>query len=179
MQISRRKVINLGLTLLEAEKLFKLPIIGKFYYACVKNSEIGRDEYKLAMEANPYPPQYDEYENKRVAILNEVGESVHAGFSKLKSDARDAILNSDDEKVMPTEKRELLLNRLSDLANEYKDLLQEVDEVNMRRNAFLDEVDEFPIKTVKLSDIPEVVGGNGYKIFRDLMPMIIDDDEGK
>lgn len=177
MQISRRKVIELGLTLMQAEHLFKLPISGRFYYACVKNRELGREEYKLSMEANPYPPQFNEYETKRVAILNEVGESVKPGFSKMDDRERDAIVNSRDEKVMPSEKREMLLKRLNDLSTEYKDLLQEVDAVNVRRNEFLDEVDDFPIKTVKLSDIPEVVEGNGFDIFLALDPMIIDDAE--
>ena len=175
MQISRRKVIDMGMVLLQAESLFKQPITGKFYYACVKNRDLAKEEYKLSMEANPYPPQYDEYENKRVAIINEVGESVKEGFSKLSNQERDAILTSADPNVMPTDKRELLIGRVNDLRNEYKDLLDEVDSINRKRDEFLDEEDDFPIKTVKLSEVPEIVGANGFAVIQAIDPMIVED----
>ena len=35
--------------------------------------------------------------------------------------------------------------------------------------------DDFPIKTVKLSELPEIVGGNGYAIIQALDPMIVED----
>jgi hypothetical protein len=175
MQISRRKVIDLGLVLMQAEKIFKQPITGKFYYACVKNRDMAREEYKLYMEANPYPPQYDEYENKRVAAINEIGETVKKGFGTLANEEKDAILNSDDKSVMPPEKRELLIGRISDLRKEYKEVLDEVANINKKRDEFLDEEDEFPIKTIKLSELPEIVGGNGYAIIQALDPMIVED----
>ena len=50
MKISRRKVINLGLILMQAEKVFKTPITGKFYYAVAKNREMAREEYKHVAE---------------------------------------------------------------------------------------------------------------------------------
>jgi len=175
MQISRRKVIDMGMVLLQAESLFKQPITGKFYYACVKNRDLAKEEYKLSMEANPYPPQYDEYENKRVAIINEVGESVKEGFSKLSNQERDAILTSIDPNVMPIEKRDLLVGRINDLRKEYKDLLDEVDAINAKREEFLDEEDDFAIKTIKLSEVPEIVGNNGFAVIQAIDPMIVED----
>jgi hypothetical protein len=175
MQISRRKVIDLGLVLMQAEQLFKAPITGKFYYACVKNRDMAKEEYKLYMEANPYPPQWDEFENKRIATINEVGETVKEGFGALANEEKDAILNSTDPEVMPKEKRELLVSRLGDLRQEYKDVLTEVEAINQKRDEFLDEEDDFPIKKVKLSELPEIVGGNGYAIIQALDPMIIED----
>ena len=174
MKISRRKVINLGLILMQAEKVFKAPITGKFYYAVAKNREMAREEYKLYIEANPYPPQWDEFDNTRTAIYNEVGESVQEGFSKLPPQARDAILNSNDPKVMPEDKRELLITRLNELVEKNKDLLEEVKAIDARREEFLDEEDDFAIKTVKLSDVPEIVAGNGYDIMMKLDPMIVE-----
>lgn len=176
MKITRRQLIELGYVLLNAETLFKAPITGKFYYAVAKNREIAREEYKLYMEANPYPPQRDEYEAKRDAIKNEVGESVKKGFSDLDVQQRNAILTSPDPKVMPPETRELLITRLNELADQNKDLLDEIKAVDQRRDEFLDEVDDFAIKTVKLSEVPDVVGGNGYDIMYKLDPMIIDED---
>ena len=175
MQISRRKVIDMGMVLLQAESIFKQPITGKFYYACVKNRDLAKEEYKLAMEANPYPPQYDEYETKRVAIINEVGESVKEGFSKLSNHERDAILTSVDPNVMPGDKRDLLVGRVNELRQEYKDLLDEVDAINRKREEFMDEEDDFPIKTVKLSEVPEIVGANGYAVIQAIDPMIVED----
>ena len=175
MQISRKKLIDMGMVLMQAEGIFKQPITGKFYYACVKNRELAKEEYKLAMEANPYPPQYDEYENKRVAIINEVGESVKEGFSSLSTNERDAIITSVDPEVMPIEKRELLIGRINELREEYKDLLVEVDSINTKREEFMDEEDDFSIKKVKLSDIPEIVGANGFAVIQALDPMIQED----
>jgi arginase family enzyme len=175
MQISRRKVIDMGLALMQAENIFQKPITGKFYYACVKNRDMAKEEYKLYLEANPYPPQWDEYEAKRVAALNEVGETIKEGFGKLPSEARDAILNSDDPNVMPQAKRELLVARVGDLRKEYKEVLDEVDNINRKRDEYLDEEDDYPIKKVKLSELPEIVGGNGYAIIQALDPMIIED----
>ncbi len=175
MQISRKKLIDMGMVLMQAEGIFKQPITGKFYYACVKNRELAKEEYKLAMEANPYPPQYDEYENKRVAIINEVGESVKEGFSSLSTNERDAIITSVDPEVMPIEKRELLIGRINELRDEYKELLAEVDSINTKRAEFMDEEDDFSIKKVKLSDIPEIVGANGFAVIQALDPMIQED----
>lgn len=173
--ISRRKVIELGLVLMQAETTFKAPITGKFYYAVVKNRELAKEEYKLYMEANPYPPQWDEYENTRLAIINEVGESVQEGFGQLSNSAKDAILNSQDPNVMSAEKRELLVSRINELRDKNTDLIAEVEEIDKKRNEFLDEEDEFPIKKVKLSEIPEIVNGNGFQIITALDPMIIED----
>ena len=175
MMISRRKVIDLGMVLMQAESTFKAPITGKFYYAVVKNRELAKEEYKLYMEANPYPSQWDEYEQKRTDIINEVGESVQNGFSTLPTQSRDTIINSPDPNVMPPEKRDLLVARLNELRDKNLELLAEIDEIDKKRNEFLDEEDEFPIKKVKLSEIPEIVNGNGFQIITALDPMIIED----
>lgn len=175
MKLSRRKVINLGFVLMQAEQLFKTPITGKFYYAVAKNRDLAKEEYKLSLDANPYPPQWNEYENKRIAILNEIGESVQQGFTQLDPPVRDSILNSTDPTIMPVEKRELLIARINELREQNKDLLEEVATIDKKREEFLDEEDDFVIKTVKLSEVPEIVDGNGYQIMTDLDPMIIED----
>ena len=175
MKISRRKVINLGFVLMQAEQLFKTPITGKFYYAVAKNRDLAKEEYKLSLDANPYPPQWNEYENKRIAILNEIGESVQQGFTQLDPPVRDSILNSTDPSVMPVDKRELLIARINELREQNKDLLEEVAMIDKKREEFLDEEDDFVIKTVKLSEVPEIVDGNGYQIMTDLDPMIVED----
>lgn len=175
MKLSRRKVIDLGFVLIQAEKLFKAPIVGKFCYAVMKNREMAKEEYKLSIEANPYPPQWEEYENKRIAILNEVGESVVEGFSKLPPQERDRILNSQDPNVMPVDKRELLISRINELRDQNKELLDEVTAIDQRREEFLDEEDDFVIKTVKLSEVPEIINGNCFQIMAALDPMIVED----
>ena len=175
MKISRRKVINLGFVLMQAEQLFKTPITGKFYSAVAKNRDMAKEEYKLSLDANPYPPQWNEYENKRIAILNEIGESVQQGFTQLDPSVRDSILNSTDPNVMPVETRELLIARIHELREQNKDLLEEVATIDKKREEFLDEEDDFVIKTVKLSEVPEIVDGNGYQIMTDLDPMIAED----
>lgn len=175
MMISRRKVIDLGMVLNQAENLFKTPITGKFYYAVMKNREMAKEELKLFQEANPYPPKWDEYESKRIALINETGEEVQQGFNQLPPQTRDAIINSADPAVMPVEKRTELIKKIDALREEYKDTLAEVDDVEKKRNEFLDEEDEFPIKTVKLSEVPEIVDGNGFQIMAALDPMIVED----
>lgn len=177
MKVSRRKVIDMGFTLMKAEQTFKTPITGKFYYACAKNRELAMEEYKLYLDANPYPPQYDEYQAKKEKILDEVGESIRPDFTKLSEDARNAILNSPDTNVMPQDKRDLMISKLNALRGEYKDLMEEVNNVELSRKEYLDEEDDFPIKRVKLSDIPQIINGNGFKVMLGLDPMIIDEDE--
>lgn len=172
MKLKRRQLLDMGAVLMSAEQIFKAPIKGKFYYACMKNRAVAQEEYKLSTEANPYPEQYSEYDNKRVAIINEVGETVREGFGGLSIEERDSIINSRDPKVMPADKHDLLISRLNDLNKEYKDLLDEVAQIDQKRNEFLDEEDEYVIKTVKPDEIPEIVGGNGWLVYAALEPMI-------
>ena len=106
--------------------------------------------------------------------MTEVGESAREVFGKLDPQTQNMILNSLDPKVMPTDKRELLLARIAELDGQYKDLLEEVKTINDRSNEFLDEEDDFAIKTVKLAEIPEIVSGNGYEIMLKLDPMIVE-----
>jgi len=172
MKLKRRQLLDMGAVLMSAEQIFKAPITGKFYYACMKNRAVAQEEYKLSTEANPYPEQFNEYENKRIAIINEVGESVRKGFTDLPTGERDAIINSRDKDVMPADKHDLLISRLNDLNKEYKDLLDEVAQIDKKRNEFLDEEDEYIIKTVKPEEVPEIVGGNGWVVYAALDPMI-------
>ena len=175
MKLSRQKLVDLGSVLMQAEQIFKAPITGKFYYAVVKNRELAKDEYKLYLDANPNPPQWAEFDAKRIAIIDEVGESVKEGFKMLPNDEKDAILNSPDPTVMPTEKRELLITRINELTAENQEVIDAYNEVERRRREFMAEEDDFPIKKVKLSDIPELVNGNGFKVYEDLDPMIEED----
>ena len=93
----------------------------------------------------------------------------------LTNDAKDAILNSPDPTVMPTEKRELLITRINELTAENQEVVDAYNDVERRRREFMAEEDDFPIKKVKLSDIPELVNGNGFKVYEDLDPMIEED----
>ena len=97
------------------------------------------------------------------------------GFSKLPPQERDRILNSPDPNVMPVDKRELLISRVNELRDQNKELLDEVTAIDQRREEFLDEEDDFVIKTVKLSEVPEIVNGNGIQIMAALDPMIVED----
>jgi hypothetical protein len=160
---------------MQAEQIFKAPITGKFYYAVVKNRELAKEEYKLYLDANPNPPQWAEFDAKRIAIIDEVGESVKEGFKMLPNDEKDAILNSPDPTVMPPEKRELLITRINELTAENQEVVDAYNDVERRRREFMAEEDDFPIKKVKLSDIPELVNGNGFKVYEDLDPMIEED----
>ena len=175
MKLSRQKLVDLGSVLMQAEQIFKAPITGKFYYAVVKNRELAKDEYKLYLDANPNPPQWAEFDTKRIAIIDEVGESVKEGFKTLSNEEKDAILNSPDPTVMPPEKRELLITRLNELTAENQEVVDAYNDVERRRREFMAEEDDFPIKKVKLSDIPELVNGNGFKVYEDLDPMIEED----
>ncbi len=175
MKLSRQKLVDLGSVLMQAEQIFKAPITGKFYYAVVKNRELAKEEYKLYLDANPNPPQWAEFDAKRIAIIDEVGESVKEGFKMLPNDEKDAILNSPDPTVMPPEKRELLITRINELTAENQEVVDAYNDVERRRREFMAEEDDFPIKKVKLSDIPELVNGNGFKVYEDLDPMIEED----
>lgn len=175
MKLSRQKLVDLGSVLMQAEQIFKAPITGKFYYAVVKNRELAKEEYKLYLDANPNPPQWAEFDAKRIAIIDEVGESVKEGFKMLPNEEKDAILNSPDPTVMPMEKRELLITRINELTAENQEVVEAYNDVERRRREFMAEEDDFPIKKVKLSDIPELVNGNGFKVYEDLDPMIEED----
>jgi len=174
--ITRRQLIDLGFVLAQAEHIFKQPITGRFYYAATKNKAIAQEEHKLTQEAYPESPDIVKYDQRRVAIINEVGETIKDGFSKLPVPERDAIINSS---ALTPEKRDGLVAKIAELDEEFKDVLEEFRKTDAQRGEFLNETIEVDLKTVKPDDVPEIVedaakimNSDGWKIYASLEPMI-------
>lgn len=175
MKISRQKLLTLGDVLSHIESIFQSPIPGRFYYAAAKNRALAEEERRLYMESYPDPPEWTAVETRRLAIIDEIGEKAHPGFSSLGPDAKNAIIRSDGPATMSPELHEELVRRIDELLAENKDAVAARDETGKARAAFLAEEDDFPIKTVKVDDVPPVSSGNGLAIFTALDPMIAED----
>ena len=169
VKMTRRKLIDLGMVLAQAEHIFKQPITGRFYYAATKNRAIAQEELKLTQEAYPDSQEIMQYDQKRIALINEVGESIKEGFSNLPVTERDAIINSPS---MTPEKKDALMAKIAELDTEYKDALEEFRKTDAQRNEFLAEEIEVDVKIVKPEEVPEIVDGDGWKIYSILDPMI-------
>lgn len=167
--MTRKQLIDLGLVLAQADHIFKQPITGRFYYAATKNRAIAQDEYKITQEAYPESPEIVKYDLRRIALINEVGETIKEGFSNMPVTERDAIINSP---ALTPEKKDGLMAKISELDEEFKDALEEFRKTDAQRNEFLAESIEVDLKTVKPEEVPEIVDGDGWKIYSILDPMI-------
>jgi len=167
--MSRKQLIDLGLVLAQADHIFKQPITGRFYYAATKNRTIAQDEYKITQEAYPESPEIATYDQRRIALINEVGETIREGFSTLPVPERDAIINSSE---LTPEKKNALMAKIAELDEEFKDALEEFRKTDAQRNEFLNEWIDVDLKTVKPEEIPDIVDGDGWKIYAILDPMI-------
>ena len=175
MKISRQKLLTLGDILHHAETIFQRPISGRFYYAAAKNRMLADEERRLYTESYPDPPEWAEVERKRLAIIDEIGEKAHPGFASLDPDAKNMIIQSADPETMSPELHKELVRRIDELLAENKAAVAARDAMSEKRAAFLAEEDDFPVKTVKVDDVPPVVSGNGIEIFTALDPMIEED----
>ena len=70
MKIKREKLLLLNSILQQAERIFKAPISGKFYYTVTRNRNKAEEERKLCYEAYPVDQTYLEYDQKRVGICS-------------------------------------------------------------------------------------------------------------
>ena len=169
VKITRKQLIDLGMVLAQAEHIFKQPIAGRFYYAATKNKAIAQEELKLTQEAYPESPEIAEYDQKRIALINEVGETIREGFANLSVQERDIIINSSS---LTAEKKDQLMAKIAELDAEYKDALDEFRKTDVQRVDFLNEEIDVDIKTVKPEEVPEIVDGDAWKIYGILDAMI-------
>lgn len=161
MKLTRRKILDMNLVLMNAEQVFKKPIMGRFYYAVTKNRTITEEERKLTLEAYPYDGKYIEYEQKRDAMLTEAVSNRPEGVTVNQALA-----------MLPVEQKDALQARVNTLMEEYKDAIAEEEVRNVDRNKFLDEEIEVDIRTVSPEEIPEIVAPDGWSVYSSIDPMI-------
>lgn len=161
MQITRRKLLDMNMVLMNAEQVFKKPIMGRFYYAVTKNRSITEEERKLTLEAYPYDEKFLEYEQKRDAMLTEAVSTRPEGMSVNQALA-----------MLPVDQKDALQARVNTLMEEYKAAIDEETARNVERDKFLDEEIEVDIRTVSPDEIPEIVAADGWAVYSAIDPMI-------
>lgn len=161
MQITRRKLLDMNMVLMNAEQVFRKPIMGRFYYAVTKNRAISEEERKLTLEAYPYDEKFLEYERKRDAMLTEAVSTRPEGMSVNQALA-----------MLPADQKDALQARVNTLMEEYKTAIDEENARNVERDKFLDEEIEVDIRTVTPDEIPEIVAADGWLVYSSIDPMI-------
>ena len=161
MQITRRKLLDMNMVLMNVEQVFKKPIMGRFYYAVTKNRSITEEERKLTLEAYPYDEKFLEYEQKRDAMLTEAVSTRPEGMSVNQALA-----------MLPVDQKDALQARVNTLMEEYKAAIDEETARNVERDKFLDEEIEVDIRTVSPDEIPEIVAADGWAVYSAIDPMI-------
>lgn len=161
MLIKRRKLLDMNMVLMNAEQIFKKPIVGRFYYAVMKNRNIAEEERKLTLEAYPYNEKFIEYEQKRDAMLTEAVANRPEGVNVNQALA-----------ALPADQKDALQARVNALMEEYKEAIDEETARNVDRDKFLDEEIDVDIRTVSPDEIPEIVAPDGWSVYSAIDPMI-------
>ena len=161
MQITRRKLLDMNRVLMNADKVFKRPIIGRFYYAVTKNRSTAEEERKLTVEAYPYDEKFLEFERKRDEMLIEAVSTRPENMSVNQALA-----------MLPVDQKDALQARVNTLAEEYKEAIDEENARSEEREKFLDEMIEVDIRTVTPNEIPEIVAEDGWSVYAAIDPMI-------
>lgn len=161
MLIKRRKLLDMNMVLMNAEQIFKKPIVGRFYYAVMKNRNIAEEERKLTLEAYPYNEKFIEYEQKRDTMLTDAVANRPEGVNVNQALA-----------ALPADQKDALQARVNALMEEYKEAIDEETARNVDRDKFLDEEIDVDIRTVSPDEIPEIVAPDGWSVYSAIDPMI-------
>jgi hypothetical protein len=161
MKIKREKLLLLNSILQQAERIFKAPISGKFYYTVTRNRNKAEEERKLCYEAYPVDQTYLEYDQKRLGIFSEEGIHTDMQLRELS--------------VKEPEKFNAIQERQRKLADEYKDAIEAENKMAEARNEFFKEDLEIEIRQISSSELPEIDPKSGFKawdVLNALEPMV-------
>lgn len=161
MKIQRERLLILNVILQQAERIFKAPISGKFYYTVTRNRKIAEEERKLCYEAYPVDQKYLEYDQKRVGIYQEEGVNTDAKLRELS--------------VKDAEKFNAIQERQRKLAEEYKEAIDAEAKMAEARDEFFKEDLEVDLRTVSSDELPEIdpkSGANCWEVFSRIAPIV-------
>lgn len=155
MKIKRSYAVALNNVLNNADKLFKAPIAGRFYYMVSTNKKATADEVKLTMEAFPYDEKYLEYEQRRINMLNEAGVYRNSDIPNLSEEARKD-----------------LEERITKFRDENLDVIKNEEAIDAERAKFMEEEIDLPLRTISIDDLPEIVAEDNWGVYNVIEPLI-------
>ena len=161
MKIKREKLLLLNSILQQAERIFKAPISGKFYYTVTRNRNKAEEERKLCYEAYPVDQKYLEYDQKRLAIFAEEGITNDKQLYELS--------------VNEPERFNAMQERQRKLQEEFKEAIDAENKMSDARNEFFKEDLDIELRTISSSEIPEInpdAGISAWEVFNALEPIV-------
>ena len=162
MKIQRENLLKLNAILQQAERIFKAPISGKFYYTVTRNRNKAEEERKICYEAYPVDDKYIEYDRKRREIFIEEG---------ITSDLKLRELSVNDR-----ERFNAIQEKQRNLMEEYKEAIDVENKMAVARNEFFKEDLDIDLRTISSAEIPELnpdSGINGWEVFSAIEPILV------
>lgn len=160
MKIKRDKLLEMwGLM----EKLSQDKCSVRFHYTILKNKRLLEPEVEILKEANSTPEEYQEFEQKRMAVCNDYCEKDENGAPEVK----------DNNFVILDEVREEFNNKLESLKEEYKEMFEKMTKSRDEFNELLLEEVDIDFVRIPMSIIPTELTGQEVEILFDL----IDEDK--
>jgi hypothetical protein len=159
MKITREKLIAMwGLV----NRLVNEKTAVKFHYLMLKNKKLLEPEVESLQKANTPPEGHNEFNKKRLDLCNSFADKEEDGSPK--------IIN--DNFVISEETKEEFEKKLSELKEEYKDVVDTMDKNQEDFIALLKEEVEIELAKIPLSIMPEAILGRDVELLFD----IIDED---
>lgn len=139
----------------------------KFSYAIAKNSKILEDEIKVINEAlkNPTHKDYDEFEKKRIEILEKSAEKDKHGRS-VKEGIRYIYTPGNEKKVM---------EEVKTLKKKYKEVSDDLDKISEENKKRLEQEIRIELYKINLDSFPDI-SPDKMKV---LLPIIQEPEEEK
>lgn len=144
---------------------FDSPIDSKFRYVASKNVKIAKEQVDEITAAFSPPEELPKYQKERISILE-----------------KHKVKNDNDYKELAKEVKEGLDKELSVLDEKYKDLREELTEMEKEKRIFLDEIVEISLYKIPVEFIPTIsqiqenIKLNGWEIWS-VIEKLIDEEE--
>lgn len=152
--INRNKLISLQTIFSRLEDFFEGrdgKFSPEFLNFAIKNLKSINAELEL-INSNPalqYPSKYTEYEDKRIDLLKE--------YAELDENGNFILLDGTTEATFADGKREEYNSVLSELREEYKDVITEADEINKVKEEFMNGESELDVYTIYYKSLPDFI----------------------
>lgn len=168
--VARNKLLALKTILSDMDKYFSNNIDSTFAYIAMKNLKSIEQELDV-IDNTPTlktPDGYAEYDNRRMELIKK---------NARKDDNGDLILTEDSKATFDEDGKIAFESDMKNLSVEFKELLDEVTEVNSRREEFMLGESEIEIYPIELTQLPKLAteGKSGAWIIEvmDILDIII------
>lgn len=155
MKVKRSYALDLNAVLANSVNNFEKPISGRFRYMVSNNLKVTGEERKAVIEAFPDDPAYIEFENRRITMLREAGINSNEDIAKLTDEQRNEL----EQKVLQ-------------LRDECKEAIDAQTEIAKERDKFNEEEVELDLRTVPLSDVPNIIAQDDWFVWEILRPIV-------